>query len=153
MRKIPWALIGKVILSILFIGFLATTGFLVYTNRQIISNVITPKPVSFTELYFQNNESLPSKPKVIKDFTAVPYTFSFTIHNLENKDMKYSYTVSISGQSNETIDTKSVFVANGDSKTISETFYLPNQVTTRTKVTVTLANKDQQVFFWMGGGK
>jgi len=48
-----------------------------------------PAPESFTELYFNNHTSLP-------EYTAINQTipFSFTLHNLENANKTYNYTIS-----------------------------------------------------------
>ena len=141
-----------IIMLCLFIAALATAGgYFVYKNQKYIRQEVTLKADSYTELYFQDNESLPAKPKTITNFITVPYTFSFTIHNVENKTLQYPYEVTISGFENKTIDKKTLTIANNESKTIHETFYLPNSVPVRTQVTVALTNKNQQIFFWMGG--
>jgi hypothetical protein len=49
---------------------------------------LLPKSETFTELYFDDAESLPTK--TLKDLTV---TFSFTIHNLEGQPMDYPYIV------------------------------------------------------------
>lgn len=48
-----------------------------------------PAPESFTELYFNNHLSLP---EYVEENTQ--YNFSFSINNLENRDMGYDYVVS-----------------------------------------------------------
>src|SRR5258706_11351805 len=74
----------------------------IYQNRQILahdlSTAISAKPEAFTELYFENNENLPTK--IIDDIqfsysypTLALFTFKFTVHNMEDKDMNYSYDV------------------------------------------------------------
>lgn len=124
-----------------------------FTNKNILFQTLEAHHDSFSELYFQNNENILSKPAKITDFTAVPYSFSFSIHNLENKPMKYSYVVSLSGYENKTIDSKTVWLEDSQATTIKETVILPNKIPTRTKITVTLANKNQEIFFWIGGNE
>jgi len=48
-----------------------------------------PAPESFTELYFNNHTMLPEYISL-----NVSYPYSFTIHNLENANTTYNYTVS-----------------------------------------------------------
>lgn len=156
MRFFPNNAIRKIILVSLGICMIGiTSGLLLYIYKNAVAqafhNATAGRKEAFTELYFQSNEHLPSKPAVITDFTAVTYTFSFNIHNLEGKDMTYTYAVTTVGEKNQTIDQRSILIKNNQTKTISESFILPNAITTRTKVTVTLLNKKQSIFFWMGG--
>jgi len=56
----------------------------------IVTLFITrPAPESFTELYFNNHTTLP---EYITLNTS--YSYSFTLHNLENKNTTYNYTIS-----------------------------------------------------------
>ncbi len=144
------------IILILIIVTLACTLLIkqLYINSKIsqaIEKTTQIKKTPFTELYFENTENLPSKPTVIKNFNSVPYTFSFTIHNIEDADMTYLYLVQINGIENVILDSNSVSIKNGEKKTITETFLLPNKVDVKTKITVSLQNKNQSIAFWMGG--
>ena len=56
--------------------------------KEAITLATTRKPETLTELYFENHLNLP---KYIKG--SEQYKFTFTIHNLENKDMDYSYII------------------------------------------------------------
>jgi hypothetical protein len=48
-----------------------------------------PAPESFTELYFLNHQSLPNYIN-----SGERYNYTFVIHNLENQDKTYNYTIS-----------------------------------------------------------
>src|SRR5579872_1281981 len=69
--------------------------------KQLIptfSSALSVKPEPFTELYFENNENLPQKITNNTQFihlhpTLALFTFQFTIHNLEGKNMRYPYEV------------------------------------------------------------
>lgn len=160
MKKFTFRLPNKyftpVLVIIEIVAILSTSSIFVYKYREAITKAIsagtTIKSDSFTELYFDNNENLPQKPSVILNYDAVPYTFSFTIHNVEHADMSYEYEVLLSGETNTQTDGKTVFIKNGATKTIPETFILPNNILTRTKVTVRLINTNEEIFFWTGGG-
>ena len=56
--------------------------------QEAITLATTKKPETFTELYFENHLTLPAKIK-----PKETYNFTFTIHNLENRDMDYSYRI------------------------------------------------------------
>lgn len=48
-----------------------------------------PAPENFTELYFNNHQTLPKYVNLEEK-----YNYEFTIHNLENRNYQYDYTVS-----------------------------------------------------------
>jgi uncharacterized membrane protein len=92
-----------------------------------------------TELYFNNHENLPK--------TVEPnklYKFSFTINNLEYKNMTYNYIVK---GYNMTIDNNNVTLENNQSASIIEYFLMPENFT-RTNITVTIKN-NQSIHFWV----
>lgn len=152
--------IKQTVLAILILSsvvILWQAGHLLYKNRVVVvktfSSALHVQPESFTELYFQNNETILSKPKTILNYDAVPYTFAFTIHNMENKDMHYSYEVSMVGEANKILDKQTISLKNGQSKTIAETFVLPNAILTKTKITVAILNKNNLYISFLTGGK
>lgn len=151
----------KKIIKIISLSCFAITALLIlwmgsvflYQNRQTISLATRIKPENFTELYFEDHTLLPIKIKqkntnsVVKPVDS--YTFKFTIHNLENKTMKYTYEVYILDPNKVVFDQGEVDIQNNASKTIDETFYMPN-IYPRTKIVVNLIDKNQQIAFWMG---
>ena len=120
----------------------------------ILGAVTTVKTETFTELYFENHTELPTLVASPDEFTWYNnpntnlYQFSFTIHNLENKDMFYNYEIYSFEHEQAVIDQGRVFIKNNQSKTITENFTLPSD-SSRTKVTVNLINKKQQISFWV----
>lgn len=119
-----------------------------------IQETITRQPESFTELYFENHNDLPNKLASPDQYTWYDnpntnlYTFSFTIHNHENKDMKYTYEVYTLEKTKSLIDTGEVFVGNNQSKTIKVNFSYP-LFHERTKVIVSLLETKQDISFWI----
>ena len=102
----------------------------------------TVKPQAFTELYFADSANLP---QVIK--ANQKYNFSFTIHNLEQKTIRYTYEV-LSG--NTVLDQKSVNLQNGENKIIPENIGPFKK--TRTEIIVEIINPintNQSISFWM----
>lgn len=148
----------KYIIIITAIGLFSGLIYLANTNPQVkktIALATTVKPETFTELYFEDHLHLPKElpqPTSLRKITFENrYTFAFTIHNLEDKDMYYHYEVYIdSGKNKQIIEQKDIFVKNNESKTIDEIFIVPNKHS-RTKVIVNLTNKNQIIAFWMKG--
>lgn len=138
--------------GIILIIFLTTLTFLHSSFKNVIKNVypelyalnIIPKPESFTELYFENHESLP--------FTILPqqqYAISFTIHNLEHKNMNYIYEAYITTGSNKTIlQQGSVFLKNDERKTLSIPFTI-NASISKSEIVVNISNLQQSIDFWV----
>lgn len=148
-KKISYKLIISIIL--MFIAVCIVVGFFqlvkyVPSVKEAFILAANPKPEIFTELYFENHLSLPSKINLYKE-----NNFKFTIHNLENRDMEYPYEVyiDIDGKK-QIIDKSSVLIKNNEYKTITVNFIvtIPMQ---KFKVVVNLSNKNQQIDFWMWG--
>ena len=78
---------------------------------------IVPLEEGLTELYFNDTDALPQS-------AARPIAFSFTIHNLEGKDMTYPYEVSIKFEGGRilVVDKNTIPIANGDAAKIPESF-------------------------------
>jgi hypothetical protein len=139
-EKINYKLIMKIRLLVLVVWFIVI-GFIVVecvpSVKEALILATTVKPETFTELYFENHLSLPSKIAYYKE-----NDFKFTIHNLENKDMEYPYEVymDINGEK-QMIDKSSILIKNNEYKTITEDFTItiPMQ---RVKVVVNLINKN-----------
>lgn len=104
----------------------------------------TIKPETFTELYFENHLALPTT--AVKEQS---YDFNFTIHNLENKDMQYTYNMYIQiGNQKQSLDKKTVFIKNNEYKTITEGFKLTEDIE-RARIVINLINKNQEIAFWI----
>jgi hypothetical protein len=147
-NKVNYELIKKIGLSILAV--LVVVDLFLIVNivpgvKEVLVLVVTGKPETFTELYFENHLPLPSKIDYHQE-----NKFNFIIHNLENKDMEYLYEVYLdeNGKKQE-IDKNFVFIKKNEYKTISEYFTI-TLPTTRARITVNLVNENQQVYFWMG---
>ena len=141
-------LIMRIRLLLLVVWFIVV-GFLlvecVPSVKEALILATTVKPETFTELYFEDHLSLPSKVTLFKE-----NNFKFTIHNLENKDMVYIYEVYIDvNREKQMIDKNSVLIKKNEYKTITEDFTI-TVPTQRVKVVVNLIGKNQQIHFWMG---
>lgn len=105
---------------------------------------------SFTELYFEEHQNLPS------EYTLGEYEFAFTIHNLENQDMDYSYNVYIEYYDNdefvksETIEAKNVLIANNETKTLTETFKISEE---HDYAKVAVETNEEEIHFWLRSGE
>jgi hypothetical protein len=144
--KINLKLLLAVELIVFAVLFIMSVAKLISSNpviKETIALATTVKPETFTELYFENHNDLP---KTINPNQN--YSFIFTIHNLEYKNMNYPYSVYL-----ETADTKIILdqgtftLENNGYKSIKESFGpLKN---TRMKITVELVNRNQVIDFWM----
>lgn len=97
---------------------------------------------SYTELYMEDHLTLPATVRA-----ATPLNFRFTIHNLENKNMSYSYEVyaQIKGAS-ITIDRGIIGLLHNEYKSITEKYVLPPAFA-KAKIVVNLIEKKQQITF------
>jgi len=149
-RKINYKRIIRIELLLLVVCFIVVGSFrlvkYVPSVKEALILATTVKPETFTELYFEDHLSLPSKVTLFKE-----NNFKFTIHNLENKDMEYKYEiyVDITKGKKRMIDKGSVLIKNNEYKTISEEFIITIPIQ-RVKVAVNLISKSQQIHFWMG---
>lgn len=112
---------------------------------EAISLATTVKPETFTELYFENHNQLPNTIS-----QGQTYTYSFTIHNLENKDMEYHYA--IYGQRNGQKvfeDFYTINIKKDEFKTINDTVGPLKNL--QTKMVVELTDQNQQISFLMNG--
>jgi hypothetical protein len=136
-------LAGKGLFLGVFIG-LAIFGIFYAWSWSISTGKAQPE--TFTELSFEDNLHLPSE--VIPRH---PYFFQFTLHNVEGKDMEYSYEVYVEvGQDRLIFDKGTVFVNENDYKTIQERFATAS-VLPKSEIVVDLINKNQQIDFWIDG--
>ena len=136
-------LCGKGLLLGVFVGL--TIYGIFYAWSWSISTT-RAQSETFTELYFEDYLHLP-----YKVISRHPYFFQFTLHNLEGKDMDYSYEVYIKlGKVELIFDKGMIFVKEGDYETIQERFASAS-VLPKSEIVVYLKNKNQQIDFWIEG--
>ncbi|HSW89039.1 MAG TPA: hypothetical protein VLG12_07795 [Candidatus Saccharimonadales bacterium] len=143
---------GVIGIILFFCVFIIILTFLQSSFRDVTKRIypelyawnIIPKHESFTELYFENHEKLP--------FEILPqqnYSFSFTIHNQEYKNMMYSYAAYLL-TNNQKISLKKekVFLHQNQKQTISVQFSTSSALP-RSKVIVNLPEENQAIDFWI----
>ena len=153
-KKVTEKLVIQIRSTLLVIWFIVIFFLIVECVPSVKETLVlatTVKPEAFTELYFEDHLSLPNKVALFKE-----NNFKFTIHNLENKDMKHLYEVYIDLSGEKLmIDNSSVLLKNNDYKTITEVFTIMIPIAEifqlqKVKVIVNLIDKNQQIHFWMG---
>ena len=107
-----------------------------------IFTIKTTEP--FTELYFDKYRALPKEIELNTN-----YDFHFTIHNLENKDTTYTYTINLV-LDGKTIPLKEsqVTLTHDHSKIFAETFSV-NESFKEGEIIIGLLNENQEVHFWV----
>lgn len=128
---------------IILLSFFSLYFFNTRITQTLAANNLLPKPETFTELYFNDHQSLPSKMYVDKN-----YSFSFTINNLEYKDMTYSYEVYVEKDDKrlKTLAKKTMKIPKGESRVIKVDF--PTlEIAGKAAVVVNLKNKEQKIHF------
>ncbi len=134
------------------IGVTLVAGMLVFvslnrafTYQELVALDLVPKPEKFTELYFNDNTSLPASATSNQSIR-----FAFAIHNLEAADYQYTYDVVVDAHGTRYIvDRGDVLVKNNQYYVKTEQFKLPN-LPGRQEVIVELTNKQQSIDFWIG---
>lgn len=102
------------------------------------------KPEESTELYFSNHLTLPRQIE-----TGKSYSFEFTTNNIEYKELRYIYEVTVSNNEvNSTISLGEFVLSPGQIKTVPINFIFSSPFK-RMKVTVKLVNKNQEINFWV----
>lgn len=143
MNKKNLILITAIIISVIFNGVLWVN----HNKAEIYSRMkawkLVPMPETLTELSFDNHLLLPKK------LTSSGFVFSFTVHNLEFQDMRYTYEIKAINEVKESLLEKGHFYLSHDKhQTLSRGFGLKN-LNFRTKVEIRLVEKDQYIHFWM----
>ena len=107
--------------GIVFLAVFIAVGLLYAGRAQIYAVMVglklVPLEEPLTELYFNDTDTLPQT-------ASKPLSFSFTINNLEGKDMTYPYIVSakiVNGQ-RLILDQNTIPIAKGDAAKIPESF-------------------------------
>lgn len=112
------------IFVIVGIILLAIVAFAVMEKETIHAALadlkLVPLEESVTELYFNDSDTLPQS-------SAAPMSFSFTIRNLEGRDMVYPYVVSVrtANGTSVVLDTNTIPIGKGGAEKISESFRAP----------------------------
>lgn len=124
-------------------------GITVIAIIAVLILIFTTKTTeSFTELYFEDHQNLPSDIKLNK-----AYPFQFSIHNLENQETTYNYTVYIEYyigeelESTETLNSASITLNHDQTATISESFEISEDFE---QAKVMVNTNDQEIHFWVG---
>jgi len=140
MNTLKLIVLGSVIALVVF-------GLITFDKNYIVKVLnqykLLPQPEPFTELYFEDHLKLPKLHKINE-----PYSFKFTVHNLENKDFTYNYLVTATASDSASILDKGKFSLKSDqSKTFKENFRirLPYQ---KVKFNIDLPNKNQSIHFY-----
>jgi len=101
---------------------------------------------SFTELYFEDHQNLPS------EYLLDEYEFEFTIHNLENQAMNYGYNVYIEFYDNDklketsTIEKSNIILEHDSTATIKQEFEITKEYD---YAKVIVETNDQKIHFWL----
>lgn len=128
----------------LIVYFSLANKLIIYAKLNDLK--LIPIQESFTELYFTNHHNLPSQIRLNEK-----QYFSFTIRNLENKDLDYKYVVFLSYPDNqEIVDSKTIYLKNGESLNINEAFLI-NKSTSKATVSVRLSKFNQEIRFLLTG--
>jgi hypothetical protein len=105
---------------------------------------IIPKPEMFTELYFENHEKLP-----LEIMPQKKYSFAFTIHNVENKNMVYPYTVyMITNHNKVVLQHGNISLHQDKAQTIPVNITISSVMPT-SEIVVDLPKKKQSIDFWI----
>lgn len=129
-----------VVFSLLFLGWENP----IVKKTLVLATTVQSEPV--TELYFENHSQIPENIK-----RNIPYDVAFTIHNLENQDMHYTYEVFINTNTQkQMIASNAILVKKDTSRTIHERVTF-TQFFIQSEVVVNLINKNQQINFWVNG--
>jgi hypothetical protein len=138
----------KIIILLIIVVFFAGGVFLYQGNtalaEKILTNLkITPEPETFTELYFEDFNSLPKQ-----SLAGHALNFTFTIHNLEGVSKYYTYVVYFEYSTGEKTILKqgSIIVDNNDYRSVNVN-YVFKASNLKGKVVVNLANLNQQIDF------
>ncbi len=112
--------------------------------KGAIAMATTVKPETFTELYFDDHNSLPKTIELKKT-----QSFKFTIHNLEYRTMTYDYEITATDdKASKTLATGSATLFQNQFKTVSESYVL-SSASGRMKIQVSLLGRNQTIDFWI----
>lgn len=132
-------LLGAIIVLVLMVLFINTIR-----HSQLFVNATTHQPETYTELYFSQPNQLPS---VANAGQSIPV--NFTIHNVEARNMQYTYAIQLSDAAGHTIKVlnQSVNLGNGMQDAISSKIALPNG-RGKYEISVILKNQPEAIHYW-----
>lgn len=137
------SLIWGAVFALAAVGLFTLVRYQASIYATFVAWELVPKPETFTELYFENPSALPHEIAVDE-----PFSFAFTIHNLEGATTTYPYQVYLQYPTGEVIPLtggQSVLANNAVTTiTAKGTLHYPNQ---QFKVVVTLPSKNQHIDF------
>jgi len=110
----------------------------------LANNHLLPEPETFTELYFENHQNLPSQVEA-----GEKYTFAFSVHSVEKETMTYPYNIYIQANNKKIPVKKGSFSLNPDQKKTFHEEFIASSYTTPAEVVVNLVNKNQNIDFWI----
>lgn len=134
--------IGAFFALILFMKIFFSNDIKTFLNLPIAFT--SPEPI--TELYFENHLDLPNNLDPTKN-----NNFQFTVHNLEYEPYTYNYKVeALSTESAKLLNEGSFTLKHDEYKTIGQRISTA-EAQIRTKINVSLENKNQSIHFWVNG--
>ncbi len=105
---------------------------------------LLPKQQSFTELYFQDPNNLPQSYQ-----PGIPLSFSFSLHNEENRETQTPFTVIVTNHTGtKIVDLSTAVLKPNQSQSFTEQITI-NALATRSAVSVNLPDKNQSIHFWV----
>ncbi len=120
------------------------TGIYYSQHSHIFTSATSRQPTRYTELYFSNPTSLPVR---VPRGSALPV--SFTVHNLEARNMQYAVAVSLIGASGQVLagNQQQIGLASTASKSITVPVVVPAGYHGAAEAQVTLSNLHQSIHF------
>jgi len=120
----------------------------IYRERHstVLTDATTHKPQPYTELYFSQPAQLPSR---VQPGQSLPVTF--TIHNVEARDLTYAYTVDFVPSDGQVtaLPQQQVAVASGRTVTVNDTAMKVPQFSGRAEVSLMLLHRPEAIHFWV----
>jgi len=142
-KQLTLLLSGAILALVLFL--------LLFTDKSSIVAMLNkynllPQPERFTELYFEDHDKLPKQLIATEEAK-----FKFTVHNLEYEPFTYNYKVeALSTESAKLLHEGSFTLNHDEYKTIGQRISTA-EAQVRTKINVSLENKNQSIHFWVNG--
>lgn len=135
--------IEMTVLTVLALVILYQVMRYVPAVKDAVAMATTVKPETFTEMWFEDHINLP---KTIVKYKT--YSFTFTLHNVEFKNMNYRYEVYVQrGNVIVPIEEGNLNIRADETK--SKTVEFGPLKSLRSKIVVNLKGKNQQIDFWM----
>lgn len=134
------------VITVLIVAVLVVLGLGLYHVRHTTAfvNATSHRPERFTELYFNNPTKLPA---IVTPGTKLPV--SFTVHNVEARDMTYVYTVSFVANGRTLVSQQKGFnLTSNGTNTITSNITVPS-FSGKAEVQVLLNNVGQSIHFWV----